>query len=214
MDFATARRTMVDGQLRTYDVTDQELLAAFLAVPRERFVASVHAGIAYLDTDIPVGAKGRRLLQPMILARLLQAAAIGAQDRVLEVGCATGYGSAVMARLAEKVVALEEEPALVEEARRNLAALPSVSVVAGALTAGVPAQAPYDVIVLSGAAEEIPQALFSQLGEGGRLVGIVGRGPATKAMLFRSVGEVSGRPIFDAAGPRLPGFARPAAFVF
>jgi protein-L-isoaspartate(D-aspartate) O-methyltransferase len=214
-DFAAARRTMVDGQLRTYDVTDQALLGAFLSVPRERFVAPAQAGIAYLDADIAVGRQGRRLLKPMVLAKLLQAAGIGPGDRVLDVGCATGYAAAVIAPLAGKVIALEEEPALVEEARRNLAGMPSVSVVSGPLAAGAPAEGPYDVILLSGAAEIVPPTLLSLLKDGGRLVGIVGKAPASQAMLFRSVGgEVSGRPIFDATGSLLPGFAKPAEFVF
>jgi protein-L-isoaspartate(D-aspartate) O-methyltransferase len=214
-DFATARRTMVDGQIRTYDVTDQALLTAFLSVPRERFIAPAQAGIAYLDADIAVGKQGRRLLKPMVLAKLLQAAGIGAGDRVLDVGCATGYAAAVIAQLADKVVALEEEPALVDEARRNLAGIAQVSVVSGPLAAGAAAQGPYDVILLSGTAEIVPPALLSLLRDGGRLVGIVGKGPASKAMLFRSVGgEISGRTIFDAAGSPLPGLAKPPEFVF
>src|SRR6185436_17542245 len=105
-DFATARRMMVDGQIRTYDVTDPTVLSAMLAVPRERFVPADRAGVAYIDTDLPVG-RGRRLLKPMVLAKLLQAAAIRPEERVLDVGCATGYAAAVLARMGAQVVALE-----------------------------------------------------------------------------------------------------------
>lgn len=214
-DFATARRTMVDGQIRTWDVTDQALLAAFLDVPRERFVAPLHAGIAYLDTDIPVGGEGRRMLKPMVLAKLLQALGITQTDNVLIVGCATGYSAAIVAQLAQKVVALEEEAAMAASARTNLAGVASVAVVSGPLVAGVPAQGPYDAILVAGVVDAVPAALLVQLKDGGRLAAIVGDVPPCKGMLYRAVrGEVSGRPIFDGAGSRLPGFAKPPAFVF
>jgi protein-L-isoaspartate(D-aspartate) O-methyltransferase len=215
-DFATARRMMVDCQVRTYDVTDQNLLAAMLAVPREKFVPAELASVGYLDMDVPV-AKGRRLLKPMVLAKLIQAAAIRPNDRVLDVGCATGYASAILARLAGTIVALEQDPGLASHARRVLTELGEthVSVLEGPLAAGCPSQAPYDVILLNGAAEVIPDGLLSQLNEGGRLVGIAGEEPALQAMLYQSIhGQVSGRAIFDAAGAQLPGFARPRAFAF
>ncbi len=136
---------------------------------------------------------------------------------MLDVGCASGYSSALLAQLARSVVALEEDPALARHARENLAALgvQNAAVVSGPLTEGWPLEAPYDVIVLNGATEVAPQALFHQLRDGGRLVCIKGRPPAGRAMLYRAVGgDVSGWPIFDAAAPLLPGFAAPAAFVF
>jgi len=136
---------------------------------------------------------------------------------VLDVGCATGYSTAVVARLASTVVALEEDTGLAEVASANLRALGAsqAQVVTGALAEGWPPQAPYDVIMVNGAFEIVPRALLRQLKEGGRLVGVLGRGPAGKAMLYRSIGvEFSGRPIFDAAAPLLPGFAEPPAFVF
>ena len=171
-DFAIERRMMVDGQLRTYDITDQTLLAAFLDVPRERFVPAALAGIAYLDTDLPMGAAGvRHMLKPMVFAKLVQAAAVTAEDHVLDVGCATGYSAAVLAKLARSVVAVEADAGLAEDARKALGA--SVTVVSGPFNA------------------------------------------AAKATLYRLVqGDVSGRPIFDAAGAPLPGFSRPAEFVF
>jgi protein-L-isoaspartate(D-aspartate) O-methyltransferase len=222
LDFVAARRMMVDSQVRTSDVTDLRLIAAMLAVPRERFLAAEQADLAYLDCDIPVtaapaGKPTRRLLKPMVLAKLIQAAAIANSDHVLDVGCATGYSSAVLARLAHSVVALEQDAALAELARDNLQALGvgPVQVVTGSLADGWQPQAPYDVILLNGASEVAPKALLRQLKPGGRLVGVLGRGPAGKAMLYRSIGgECGGRPIFDATAPLLPGFTAPAAFVF
>jgi protein-L-isoaspartate(D-aspartate) O-methyltransferase len=220
IDFAAARRMMVDGQVRTSDVTDLRLIAAMMALPRERFVPDAKADLAYLDLDLPVTegpGSARRLLKPMVLAKLIQAAAVGETDHVLVVGCATGYSAAVLGRLAKSVVALEQDATLASRARENLPAISAnnVTVASGPLTAGWPADAPYDVILLDGASEVAPQALFGQLKAGGRLVGVVGRAPTSKAMLYRSSGgEASGRPVFDAAAPLLPGFAEPPAFVF
>jgi protein-L-isoaspartate(D-aspartate) O-methyltransferase len=219
---AQARRMMVDGQIRTNDVTDLALLAAFLEVPRERFVPADKTELAYLDLDLPVleaarGAPARRLLRALVLAKLIQAAAIEPQQVVLDVGCGTGYSAAVLARLAAHVVALEEEPALAAMASRTLAELEpaKVTVVTGPLTAGWPARSPYDVILLDGRTEIVPRSLFPQLKDGGRLVCIEGKGPAAKGMLYLSTGgDVGGRPIFDASAQLLPGFAEPPAFVF
>ena len=216
LDFAAARRMMVDCQVRTSDVTDLRLIAAMLAVPRERFVPKASAELAYLDADLPVEA-GRGLSKPMVLAKLLQAAEIGESDRVLVIGCTTGYSAAVIAHLAGAVVALEQDPGLAQLAKDNLQALGArnATVVTGPLVGGWPATAPYDVIVLDGAVEEVPAALLRQLKDGGRLLGVVGRPPLSKAKLFRSTGvESSSRLIFDATAPVLPGFAKPPAFVF
>jgi protein-L-isoaspartate(D-aspartate) O-methyltransferase len=222
IDFAAARRIMVDSQVRTSDVTDARVVAAMLAVPRERFLPAEQADLAYVDCDIAAttpqaGKPMRRLLKPMVLAKLMQAAEIRHDDHVLDVGCAAGYSSAVLAQLARSVVALEQDDALVERARDNLRALGvgNVSVVSGPLADGWLPQAPYDVILLNGASEIEPRTLLRQLKPGGRLVGVQGRGPAGKAMLYRSIGgESGGRPIFDASAAPLPGFAAPAAFVF
>jgi protein-L-isoaspartate(D-aspartate) O-methyltransferase len=217
MDFAVARRMMVDGQVLTRDVFDPDLLAAMLEVPRERFVPPAQAALAYLDRNLPLTADGSRcLLQPMVLARLLQAADITATDHVLDVGCGTGYSSALLARLAGSVVALEEDKDLAAFARRVLRELaPQVEVVEGLLKTGWPAAGPYDAIVLNGAAKIIPEPLFAQLKDGGRLVGIEGEGPATQARIYCSIrGGISGRSITEAAAPLLPGFARPPEFVF
>src|SRR5579885_3869903 len=132
IDFATARRHMVDGQIRTANVTDLRILAAMAETPRERFLPAAQAGLAYLDLDAPVGA-GRRLLKPMVFAKLVQALQVTANSRVLDLGCATGYGAAVLARLAGRVVALEQEPTLSRFAQETLAGLPHVTVVSGPL---------------------------------------------------------------------------------
>lgn len=219
-DFARARRMMVDGQIRTNDVTDLRLLAAFLDVPRERFVPAEEADLAYLDLDLPLrlaqAGQGRRLLKPMVLARLIQAAMIEPEDAVLDIGCATGYAAAVMAQIAGRVVALEEDASLVRTARAALASTSGkVIVEQGRLADGAPAHGPYDAIVIEGQVEFVPRALCDQLAEGGRLVCIEGTGVPGRAMRYtKTAGEVSGRPVFDANGPILPGFSRPPAFVF
>ena len=217
-DFAAARRMMVDGQIRTVDVTDQRLLGAMLAVERERFVPPAHRAIAYLDRDIPVtdgAGPARRLPKAMVVARMLHAAAIEPTERVLDVGCGTGYSAAILARIATEVIALEENPELFAAAQAALAGQDNVKVVNGPLAAGWPTAAPYDVILLDGATEIAPRTLLSQLREGGRLVCVLGREPMGKGTVYRMVsGHVTAQPVFDAAAPLLPGFAKPAEFVF
>jgi protein-L-isoaspartate(D-aspartate) O-methyltransferase len=212
-DSATARRMMVDGQVRTADVHDPDLIAAMLAVPREHFVPPHLAEQAYVDGDLEI-AKGRSLLKPMVLAKLLQAVRLQGDEHVLDVGCGLGYSSAILARLAGSVVALEENAEFARQAKQALTA-DSVTVVTGSLAAGWPDAAPYDFILLDGATEITPEALGRQLKPSGRLACILGRPPAAKAMIFRPVeGHLAGRPIFDAAAALLPGFAAPPAFVF
>jgi len=214
-DFAALRRTMVDGQVRTADVTDLRLLGAMLDLPRERFFPDEKTSLAYLDIDVPVSMPGqpvRRLLKPMVLAKLIQAAAIADTDRVLDIGCATGYCAALLTQLAGVVVGLEEDTGL---ARHAAAAVPNARIVTGPLSRGYSADGPYDVILLEGAVEVVPPALFDQLKDGGRLLCVLGRGAEGKAMLYRRIdGDLSGRAIFDAAAAPLPGFAKPAEFVF
>lgn len=215
-DFATARRHMVDGQVRTADVTDLRILAAMLEIPRENFVPSSAAGLAYLDLDLAVGEAGaRRLLKPMVLAKLIHAANVASSDRVLDVGCSTGYAAAIFSRIAGQVIALEQDSGLAQTARAALASQSNVNVVSGPLIAGWPQGAPYDVILLEGATEIAPHTFLGQLKDGGRLVCVLGSGPAAKAMLYcRSGEELGGRPIFDASAAVLPGFARAPVFAF
>ena len=215
-DTVAARRMMVDGQIRTADVTNPDLIEAMLTVPRERFVPAALAEQAYRDGDIAIAAQ-RVLLRPMVLAKLLQAARVTSTDRVLDVGCGTGSCAAVLARLAGAVIGLEQDEALAARAREVLAAIGAgnVSVVTGPLTAGWPAAAPYDLVLLSGSTEVVPETLGAQLKPDGRLACIFGRGPTGKAMIYRLIeGQLVGRPAFDAAAPVLPGFVAPPAFVF
>jgi protein-L-isoaspartate(D-aspartate) O-methyltransferase len=219
IDYAQARRTMVDCQIRPADVTDRSLLAALFDVPRERFLPSHLAALAYLDLDLPLAGPPhnptRCLIKPQVLAKLLQAAEITNADHVLDVGCATGYSSAILARLAKSVVALDEDAELLHQARRELTKIGNIEVVQGPLVAGWPKRAPYDVIVLNGATEITPTGLLEQLADGGRLVGVLGRGQSAKVTLFRRVnGALSDWPLFDAAAPLLPGFAAQPTFVF
>jgi protein-L-isoaspartate(D-aspartate) O-methyltransferase len=215
-DFSTARRHMVDGQVRPADVTDLRLIAAMLEVPRERFVPPSATNLAYLDLDLAVDEGGsRRLLTPRVLAKLIHAADLRGTDRVLTVGGAMGYGAAVLAQIAAEVIALELEPGLCQAARKALSAYPNVTAVEGLLTDGCRENAPYDVILLEGATEVEPQQFCSQLVDGGRLMCILGSGASAKAMLYRRSGaEMGGRAIFDAAAPVLPGFKKAPVFAF
>ncbi|MGD9920498.1 MAG: protein-L-isoaspartate O-methyltransferase [Pseudorhodoplanes sp.] len=214
-DFATLRRMMVDGQVRIADVTDRPLIDAMMEIPREEFVGAAQAGLAYLDCDLPVGDGSRRLLKPMVLAKMLQALDLAPDSRALDVGCATGYATAVMARLCGSVVALEENPALAGQAKASLSGLGNVEMVVGRLADGHAAGAPYDAILVEGAVEVEPEQLCRQLADGGRLVCIRGGGPAAKAMVYRRDGDdITQRPVFDAAAAALPGFAKPAVFAF
>ena len=213
-DFAAARRHMVDGQIRTTDVTDLRVISAMLEVARERYMPPASVSLAYLDLDVPVGG-GRRLLRPMVLAKLIQAAELQATDRVLDVGCATGYGAAVLGHVAGNVVALEHDTGLANTASDSLAGQRNVKVVKGPLDSGWAQGAPYDVVIVEGATEVVPDALCQQLKPGGRLVCVLGAGPGSKAMLYtRSSGDVAGRPIFDAPAALLPGFAKTPVFAF
>jgi len=213
IDFAAARRNMVEGQIRPADVTDLRIQSAMLDVPRERFVPN--AELAYLDIDIPLaeGAQARRLLKPVVIGRLLQALAPASGERALDVACGTGYSAALLASLSGEVIAVEDDLALVKQAQKNLGS--GVKVVAGPLNLGWPGGGPYDVILLNGATEVVPESLFSQLKDGGRLACVLGTGRAGRAMLYlRSGKEVGGRPLFDAAAPLLPGFAKAPEFTF
>lgn len=217
INFEQCRRNMVDCQLRPNGVTDERVLAAMGSIPREAFTAPNYQGIAYVDEDIPIG-DGRYLMEPMVLARMLQAAEIADDDVVLDIGCGSGYTAAVCARIAATVVAVESEPRIAAEAVRILERIgvDNVVVVEDALEDGYEEQAPYDAIIFSGSVADVPRTILAQLSEGGHLVAVVedeyGRGQAVLAR--RTRGTVSRRVIFDASIPRLPGFERKARFVF
>jgi len=215
-DAANARRLMVEGQIRTADVTDTTVLDAMQTLPRERFLPPALVQLAYLDGDVPV-RRGRTLLRPMVLAKLVQAARIDRDDRVLDLGCATGYSAAVISRLAGSVVALEEDADLARQAKEALAEVgaANVEVVTGPLASGWPAGGPYDVIFLDGATEIRPDSLGPQLKPDGCVVGVYSPTAASKATIFHFIeGHMVGRPVFDAAARVLPGFSAPPQFVF
>lgn len=219
--FSTARQKMVDGQVRPSDVTDIRILEAMLAVPREAFVPPNQRALAYLDLDLDVseGAAAKRfLIKPVVLAKLLQAAEIKETDVVLVVGGAAGYAAAIIAMLAGQVTATESDAALAAKTAEILAGLGGagkVTVHAAPAADGDTASAPYDVIVLNGATEIVPERLYGQLKEGGRLVGVFATTqPPRATIVTRSHGEFGSRALFDAVVPVIPGLERLAAFVF
>lgn len=213
-NFHAMRQAMVASQLRPNAVDDPRVIAAMDAVPRERFVPAERAAIAYVDTAIPLG-DGRALNPPMALGRLLTRAEVAPADSVLLIGAATGYGAAVLARLAARVVAVEADAALVAQATAALADAANVAVVTGALAAGHGAGAPYDLIVIDGAVAEVPEALVAQLADDGRLVtGLVEDG-VTRLAIGRRGGTGFGLDAFaDADTVLLPGFDKPPIFRF
>ena len=217
-DFALARRNMIDGQLRPNRVTNAALLAAVADLPRERFLPEGLRAVAYADDDVPLGG-GRFLMEPMVLARLIQSLQAQAEDKALVVGSGRGYGAALLSRLAKSVVALECDPALAGSAEQTIRALgiANVRMVGGKLEEGAPAFAPYDLILIEGAVRQVSPAILGQLAEGGRLatVTVAGEGGQGVAQLVVKQGGVaSGRPMFDAATPTLPGFVPPPRFTF
>ena len=219
-DFSTARQKMVDGQVRPSDVTDSRIIDAMLAIPREAFVPQAQRSLAYLDLDIDVSEAGsvkRFLLRPAVTAKMLQAAGIGETDSVLVVGCASGYMAALAARLGGRVTATECDSALAAKAKAALTALAleTVTVRTAPVPDGDSADAPFDIILLNGATEVVPENLYRQLKDGGRLVGTFALGgPQRATIVTASHGDFGHRALFDTAIPVLPGLERPAAFVF
>ena len=207
------RAHMVTGQLRTSDIHEDSLLAAFFDVPRERFVSPSLAGLAYLDQDQAAsGPSGRKLLAPRTLALLLQAAAIQPGERVLDVGGGSGYGSALMAHMGAAVVALETD---VGPARAALVDVPGIVFVEGDLAAGAPNQKPFEVILINGAIEKTPGALLDQLAKGGRLVALDARDGVARGVIFeKSAAGYSERGLFDARADVLEAFRVAPSFAF
>ncbi len=217
MDYSRARWTMVENQLRPSRIDDPRVLAAMRDVPRERFVPKALRGVAYADEDLPL-PDGGYLIEPLALARLIQAAAIGPQEVVLVVGDATGYVGAVLARLAATVILLQSDPASAEQTEALLDELGVDNVVVAESDdpfAGHPSQAPFDAILLAGAVDSVPPALLEQISEGGRLVAVLDDGRVGKGTLFtRLHGVIGPRTLFDARISRLPRPARTPEFAF
>ncbi|MBX9709643.1 MAG: protein-L-isoaspartate O-methyltransferase [Xanthobacteraceae bacterium] len=219
-EMLAARQKMVDGQVRPSDVTDLRIIEAMLTVPREIFVPKELQALAYLDLDIEVGGAGKTkafLIKPAVLARMLQAAAIAATDKVLVAGCATGYAAAITSRLAGEVVATECDADTAAAARAALIAADArhVGVVIAQAAQGRADSGPYDVIVLDGASEIVPEDLYRQLKVGGRLVGVFAlSAPARATLVTRSSADYGSRALFDATAPVLPGLEKVPAFAF
>ena len=215
-DYAAAREIMVDRQVRTADVTLYPIIAAMLEVPREAFVPDSLRSVAYLGEHVPLGG-GRVLLDPRVFAKLLDAVNVGPNDLVLDVGCAYGYSTAVLAKMAEAVVAVEEDAAMAAEAEAILSAqgVDNAVVHIGPLAEGVAAHGPFDAMVIEGAIEVLPPALEAQLKPGGRVAAIFVDGARGHARLgLRTETGIAWRRIFDATAPVLPGFAAAKAFEF
>jgi protein-L-isoaspartate(D-aspartate) O-methyltransferase len=217
-DFTLARRNMIDGQLRPNRVTSAPLLAAIGELPRERFLSDSLRSVAYSDEDVPLG-NGRFLMEPMVLARLVQTLQPKSGDRALVVASGRGYGAALMARLVKSVTAVESDPVLAAAADKSFKelAIGTVRQVVGKLEDGAPESAPCDVILIEGAVRQIPQAILDQLAEGGRLATVLAGPPGALGvaqLVVKQGGVTSGRPLFDAGTPALPGFAPPPRFTF
>jgi protein-L-isoaspartate(D-aspartate) O-methyltransferase len=217
LDFADARNRMVDSQVRPNKVIDPRIVAVMRQLPRERFVPPGLAALAYADEDVPLG-HDRVLIEPMVIARLVQLTAVAEAERVLVVGAGTGYGAALFAACGARVTALEEDPDLLALAQAALADFaPGVSLVSGPLAAGWAAAAPYDVILIEGAVREVPAAIGAQLRrEVGRLVTVCKHGSKGGQAVLAEASAVGLRlqPMFDCATPALPSLWPAAGFVF
>lgn len=218
-DFVRARRTMVDCQVRTFDVTDKAVLAALEELPRERFVPEDRRVLAFSDQHIQVSENpnhGRFLLAPLIFARMVQALELAENARVLDVGAATGYGSVLLAKLGASVTALEADEAIAAKAHELASEFSDkITVVTGPLAEGWKTNAPYDAIVVNGAFQVPPAALIAQLADNGRLVGIDYNSGAPRAVLIQRNGNATGtRVLFDAPAPVLEEFKAPTEFIF
>ncbi len=219
IDFEKARITMVDCQIRPNDVTSYPVLEAFGSVPREAFVPKSLRSIAYIDEDIVLPAENgqRYLMEAMSMSRMVQLAEITADDIVLDVGCGTGYSSAVLSQLCNSVVAIESDPTLAELATKNLLdqGHDNVVVLQAPLEKGLAKEGPFDVIFFGGAVEELPATFKDQLKDGGRMVVVEGTGNTGIARIYLRVGDVvSGRNAFNCAVKPLPGFEKTAEFAF
>ena len=220
--FKAERENMIESQIRPNAVTQGGLLKAMLNTPRELFVPPSQRNLAYMDGALRVKAAredtpARYLLSPMVFAKLAQLAEIKPMDKVLDVGAATGYSTAILARLAGQVAALECDAGLAALAKDALSGqgIENAQVIVGPLQDGFQAESPFDVIFLNGRLGREPELLFPQLSEGGRLVAVMGEETASKAQLFRKIdSKIQRLMAFDAAAPLLPGFEPKQAFAF
>jgi protein-L-isoaspartate(D-aspartate) O-methyltransferase len=215
-DFETLRTVMVDTQVRPSDVTKFPIIDAMLSVPREDFVPDDRRDAAYVDDNLDLGG-GRVILEPRTMGKMLDALDIQGSEVVMDLGCGLGYSTALLARLAEFVVAVEEDEARVTEAQANLSAhdVDNAAVVHGTLAAGAPKQGPYDVIVLEGAADQVPDTLVDQLKDGGRMAVLFSEGALGVMRIgYKLDGAMTWRMAFNAGAPVVPGFERRPAFTF
>lgn len=209
-----ARRAMVASQLRTSAVNDPRVVATMAEVPRERFVETPDPAIAYSDRPLPLTG-GREQNAPLATGRLLTVAEIAPSDKVLLIGAAGGYTAAVLARLARTVVAVESDAALAASAKAALGAIANVTVVEGDLRAGAADHAPYDVLIVDGAVEHLPEGLIAQVKIGGRVAaGLIENGVSRLATGVRTPGGFALEPFADVDSVTLPGFAKPRGFQF
>jgi protein-L-isoaspartate(D-aspartate) O-methyltransferase len=217
MNIEQARFNMIEQQIRPWDVLDQDVLSLLTVVKREDFVPPALRELAFVDTELPLPL-GQVMLAPRVEARMLQALHVARHEGVLEVGAGSGHMAALLAHKAQHVFSFEIHPALAAMAAANLrrAGIANVTVREGDGSGGLPAEAPFDVIVLSGSVAAVPQALLDQLKPGGRLVAIVGHEPMMRATLITRVatGQVKREDLFDTVAPRLQGFAEPPPFCF
>lgn len=213
-DFSARRVMMVDTQVRPSDVTKFPIIDAMLSVPREAFVPRDQREAAYMGENL-VLQQGRVVLEPRTLAKLLDALDIQPDEMVLDLGCGLGYSAAVLARLADAVVAVEEDEAMAAEAQNLLAqaSVDNAAVIVGPLAAGAAKHGPYDVITVQGGVEVVPPALLDQLKDGGRIAAVFMEGALGVARVgYKSDGKISWRFVFNASAPVLPGFAVSAGF--
>lgn len=219
LDFIQARTNMVDSQLRPNGVTDSRILDAMQSVLRENFVGAGQKAVAYMDGDVALAeasSSPRFLIEPMAFARMLQAAEVKPDDRVLDIGAATGYGAAVLSKLVKQVIAVEADSGLANMARQNLAGHMLVTLNESDMTKGAPNAGLFDLIVIEGRVEEVPNVLFSQVKDGGRIVAAVGLKDMAKCCVYKISGQThTQRSVFDISVAALPGFGKAkASFAF
>ena len=215
-DYAARRHLMVEAQLRPSAIDDERLLQAMDQVPREAFLPRALKGVAYGDEDIVLG-DGRRLVEPLVLAKLLQAAAVRPTDVALVVGCTTGYSAAVLGQLTSTVFCMGSQAEQLAQAEKVFAEIgcDNVVPVVGDPAEGHPAQAPFDVIVIAGAVSSVPEKLKAQLAEGGRLATVLQSGRAGKVAVVTRVGQAFGMVTpYEAAAPEVPELRPAPAFTF